>query len=349
MTRLPAADADHGIPPHRRWTLGELPWLAPHERQARARVIIDNDFMGDPDDLFQLVHHVLSPSVEITLIVSSHLHAGEPWDPTDQQAAHGALVVRDVLARMGVATGADGERRIVTGAEAALTDPATPHDTPAARAIIAEALREDPRPLYYCAGGGLTDLASALLLEPVIADRMTLVWIGGSEHDGLGLPTPGAPAAEYNLTIDIPAARAVFGDAAIPVWQVPRNTYRQAIVTLAELRVGIRPLGPVGAYLCDEIAEVGTMLARHGMSAGETYVMGDQPLVLLTALQTAFEPDPASSDYVTVPTPRIDAAGLYEPRADGRPMRVYTRVDNRLAFDDLRAKLAELAAWQDLA
>jgi len=28
---------------------------------ARARVIIDNDFAGDPDGLFQLAHHVLSP------------------------------------------------------------------------------------------------------------------------------------------------------------------------------------------------------------------------------------------------------------------------------------------------
>ena len=33
--------------------------------QARARIIIDNDFRGDPDDLFQLAHHLLSLSVEI--------------------------------------------------------------------------------------------------------------------------------------------------------------------------------------------------------------------------------------------------------------------------------------------
>ncbi|WP_296666774.1 nucleoside hydrolase [Demequina sp.] len=342
MTRLPAADADHGIPAHKRWRLGAIPWLDEAERAPRTRVIVDNDFMGDPDDLFQLVHHLLSPSVEIPLIVASHLHAGEPWDPSENQAANAALVARDVMARMGV----DGEDRIVVGAEHALVDPATPRDTPAARAIIAEALRDDPRPLYYCAGGGLTDLASALLLEPAIAHRMTLVWIGGSEHEGLGLLAPGVPPAEYNLTIDTPSARAVFGDTAIPIWQIPRPTYRQALVTMAELRVGIRPLGAVGAYLYDELAVVGTMLAQHGMNAGETYVLGDQPLVLLTALQTAFEPDPASSDYVTRPTPRIDADGLYVDNPDGRPMRVYTQVDNRLTFDDMRAKLAELAAWQ---
>ena len=45
--------------------------------QPRMRVIIDNDFSGDPDDLFALVHHVLSPSIEIPLIIGSHLSVGD--------------------------------------------------------------------------------------------------------------------------------------------------------------------------------------------------------------------------------------------------------------------------------
>ena len=42
---------------------------------SRARVIIDNDFGGDPDGLFQLAHHVLSPSVEIKAIIGSKHYA----------------------------------------------------------------------------------------------------------------------------------------------------------------------------------------------------------------------------------------------------------------------------------
>ncbi|WNM24663.1 nucleoside hydrolase [Demequina capsici] len=344
MTRMPATDADHRIAADRRWTIGHAPWLTEAERSSRARVIIDNDFMGDPDDLYQLVHHLLSPSVHIPLIISSHLHVDEPWDPSEQQAAHGVLVVRDVLARMGI-DGADD--LVIAGAEHAMVDRRTPQDTPAARAIIAEALRDDPRPLYYCAGGGLTDLASALLLEPAIADRMTLIWIGGAEYPDLGLATPGGPAAEYNLSIDTESARCVFGDTRIPIWQVTRAAYRYALISLAELRVGVRPLGAVGSYLYEELAEVGRMVATFGMSIGETYDLGDQPLVLLTALQTAFEPDPASSNYVIRPTPDLDADGLYVPDPEGRPMRVYTDIDSRLAFEDMKAKLAELHAWQD--
>jgi purine nucleosidase len=51
-------------------------------------VIIDNDFSGDPDDLFALVHHVLSPSVEIPLIIGSHLSVGDEWDPSEMQATN---------------------------------------------------------------------------------------------------------------------------------------------------------------------------------------------------------------------------------------------------------------------
>jgi hypothetical protein len=44
--------------------------------RTRVRVIIDNDFSGDPDDLFQLAHHVLSLSVHIPLVVHRIYHPG---------------------------------------------------------------------------------------------------------------------------------------------------------------------------------------------------------------------------------------------------------------------------------
>jgi len=72
MTRLPDLGADYEIPAGRCWKLGEIQWLDEAERASRVRVIIDSDFMGGPDDLFQLVHHLLSPNAETRLIVSSH-------------------------------------------------------------------------------------------------------------------------------------------------------------------------------------------------------------------------------------------------------------------------------------
>ncbi|MBT0770284.1 hypothetical protein KIH74_15185 [Kineosporia sp. J2-2] len=58
----------------------------------RLRVIVDNDFSGDPDDLFQLAHYVLSPSAEIPFVIGSHLSPGDGFDPTDVQADNASRV-----------------------------------------------------------------------------------------------------------------------------------------------------------------------------------------------------------------------------------------------------------------
>lgn len=302
----------------------------------RARVIIDNDYSGDPDDLVQTAHHLLSPTVEISFFVPSHLSVGDPWDATEHQASNAEKVLRKLLATMGV----EEHFTIHRGAEKAIVDRATPRDTPAARAIIAEARRTDTDlPLFYAAGAGLTDLASALLIDPTIAERMTLVWIGGPEYPELAPPPPGANGPEYNIRIDIAAAQVVFA-SGMAIWQVPRNAYRQVLLSYAELITSVGTQGTLGAYLQKSIEAVMERTGKIGFNIGETYAMGDSPLVTLTALQSAFEADPASSFYVLQPRPVIRDDGSYgmvETRLP--PIRVYTQIDNRLTFSDFFAKL----------
>ena len=48
---------------------------------------------------------------------------------------------------------------------------------------------------------------------------------------------------------------------------------------------------------------VATMAGGAGVSIGETYVLGDSPLVLLTALTSSFQPWPASSESRLLPAP----------------------------------------------
>jgi purine nucleosidase len=302
----------------------------------RARVIIDNDYSGDPDDLIQTAHHLLSPTVEIPFFIPSHLSVGDPWDPSEQQSTNAEAVLRKLLSVMGV----EDQFSIHRGSEKAILDRATPQDTPAARAIIAEAMRTDiDLPLYYAAGAGLTDLASALLLEPAITNRMTLVWIGGPEYPDLAPPPPGATGPEYNLRIDIAAAQVVFA-SGIAIWQVPRNAYRQVLLSYAELITSIGVHGTLGAYLQQSIERVMEWTGKVGFRIGETYAMGDSPLVTLTALQSAFEADPSSSFYSLRPRPTIREDGSYGPAETSLPLiRVYTQIDNRLTFGDFFAKL----------
>ncbi|MCX7522703.1 nucleoside hydrolase [Microbacterium sp. STN6] len=304
--------------------------------QPRARVIIDNDFSGDPDGLVQLAHHVLSPSVEIAAIIGSQLGQSVPFGDWRGGAARAADRIRDVLDALGRA----GEVHVIAGSDVGLTDTQTPVDSDGARAIVAEAMRDDTDlPLFIACGGSLTELASAWLLEPRIAERLTLVWIGGQEYPGLAVPPPGYDAVEYNLNIDITAARVVFNDSSIPIWQVPRDAYRQAMLSRLELEERIRPCGAIGALLFDAIDEVETMAAQYGLPAGETYIYGDNPLVLLTALQSSFQADPSSSRYEVRPAPRFGPDGMPDFDGGGRSIRVYTQLDNRLMFEDLFLKL----------
>ncbi|MFZ0530004.1 MAG: nucleoside hydrolase, partial [Propionicimonas sp.] len=235
-----------------------------------------------------------------------------------------------------------GQVRVIAGSNVGLKDRVTPIDSPGARAIIEAAHADDPRPLYVCLGAGLTELASAWLLEPSIAGRLTAIWIGGAEYPGLAVPPPGATPAEYNTMIDPIAAQVVLNDSDLPLWQVPRDAYRQALASMAELEVNLA--GELGAYLVERLTRIAEFAAGHGFDPGEMYVLGDSPLVLLSTLHTAFEPTPASSFWVDRVAPRLADDGSYDGEGDpDRMVRVYTRIDTSLIMRDLYAKVARHA------
>jgi hypothetical protein len=116
--------------------------------------------------------------------------------------------------------------------------------------------------------------------------------------------------------------------------------YRFVIASRAELKERVLPKGKLGEYLYNSLARVSNMMESIGRSMGEIYVLGDSPLVLLSTLQTAFEPTPASSPWITKPCPNILPSGLYEENSIGRPIRVFTQIDNRLLLEDMYAKFA---------
>ena len=301
----------------------------------RVRVIIDNDFAGDPDGLFQLAHQVLSPSAQVTQILATP-HAPFIDQGIPDLCAEAERITLETLELCG-----RSDIPVYRGTNDKLVDRKTPIDTPAARAIIAEAMRTDTDlPLYVTAGAGLGAIASAWLMEPKIAEKLTLIWIGGHEHEGLTPVPPGAPDMEYNLSIDPIAGQVIFNDSNINIWHVPRDMYRFVIASRAELKERVLPKGKLGEYLYNSLAHVSTMLEGFGRSMGEIYVLGDSPLVLLSTLQTAFEPTPASSPWITKPCPNILPSGLYQENPNGRPLRVFTQIDNRLLLEDMYAKIS---------
>lgn len=312
---------------------------SPFEAGKRYSVIIDNDFCGDPDGLFQLVHHVLSSSCDIKGIVGAHLNGRGGFSQIEgaDDAEKSVNKVNELLDVMGM----KGKFKVVGGAAVGMTDPQQPIVSDGAKLIVEEALKATPQnPLYVCVGGPLTDIASAWLMNPEIGKNIILIWIGGQEYSETGaIVPPGYSMPEYNLNLSIAAACTVFNQSDIRIWQIPRDVYRQCMYSMAELELKVRPYGKVGEYLYQSLAGIMNMGKSRGFSMGETYILGDSPLVLMTALMSNFETDPASSHYQYVTAPTIAEDGSYRYNHNGRRIRVYDRIDTRMMFADMEAKL----------
>lgn len=298
----------------------------------RARVIIVNDFGGDPDGLFQLTHHLLSPSIQVKGIIGSiQYENGFYGYPGNAQFSSERATELLKVMKM------DSKYKVVKGLNAKLANSKTGVESQAARIIINEALKKSDLPLYIVCGAGLTDIANAYLLQPEIADKLTLVWIGGTEYEDLATPPPGASLNwEYNTGIDPLAVQVIFNNSEIPIWQIPRNAYRQALTSYSEILSKVKTQGETGLFLTEKLND---LLQRADKNLGEAYVLGDNPLVLLTALQSSWEVDASSSKYVLKNAPRVNDKGYFNSNPNGKLIRVYDDLDIRLMLNDLYAKL----------
>lgn len=299
--------------------------------QTKTDVIIDNDFAGDPDGLYALAHLMRSTSVDVKAIICSHLHENENWSQPGAPAP--STGIKEVK-RLQEVMQSDWSAFTLKGSDTSLADLKTPNASDGSNRIVIEALKHDAsNPLFVLAGGGLTEIASAWLLNPDIETRIILIWIGGEEYPGT-VPTP-RKDAEYNTTIDINAAQVIFNQSNIPVWQIPRNTYRLCLISSAMLSARLRE-SATGQYLN---AKLKRFIGSD--KSAEAYVLGDNPLILLSALRTNWEPDASSSHFEWCDRPTVDDNGHFMFLTNDHKVRVYRSLDTYLIFEDMFAKLNE--------
>lgn len=103
---------------------------------------------------------------------------------------------------------------IYKGSECYLTDEETPVPSEAASfmANLADKYSIE-KPLYIVAIGAITNVASALLLNPSMKEKTVIVWLGGHA-------THMPDTYEFNMFQDVAAARVVFG-CGVPLVQLP--------------------------------------------------------------------------------------------------------------------------------
>ncbi|MDR1824527.1 MAG: nucleoside hydrolase [Bifidobacteriaceae bacterium] len=204
-------------------------------------MVLDTDTYNEVDDQFALAYALLSPErLNVQAIYAAPFlndRSTDPGDGMDKSQAE----IRRLLRLLGRPT--DGF--VYEGSRTFLPGPTKPVDSPAARDLVAKAMARDPgRPLYVVAIGAITNVASALLLEPAIVDRIAIIWLGGHRS---GYPH----TIEFNLAQDIPAARVVL-DCGAPVTLIPcLGVASHMLSTPAELRDAIGGASP----LCDALLE----------------------------------------------------------------------------------------------
>lgn len=288
----------------------------------RRRLIIDTDAKNEADDQFAIVHALLSPSLDIAGIVPAHF-----GDARSRHSMQDSRDEVDLLLRL-----LDRDDVVVAnGAEHAVPDPLTPVDSDGARLIISEARK--PGPLFVIFLGPLTDMASALLLDPSIADNpdLTVVWIGGTPYDEV---TGGERRGEFNLSNDVTAANVVF-QSRLRVWQIPMTVYRMVGVGYAELDEKVAPHGELGEYLVRQLKEFN---AEHVDPEIEYRSLGDSP-----AVSVVLNPDGAVWRHRPVHVFGDDAR-MTNVIVEGRSVLVAESVDVRFLLEDMFAKIKAHAA-----
>lgn len=288
------------------------------------RVIIHTDCKNEADDQFALAHALMTPKFIVRGIIAGHFDAhAQQWGKGQTvQASYDEII--KILNLMGLEE--IYKDKVFKGASHALSSESDCIDTPGARFIIEEAMREDERPLFVLMQGAITDLACAVKLEPRLCQRLTAVWIGGG-------PWPEG-GEEFNLWNDVAAANIVF-KSELPLWQIPMDVYKKLSVSLAELQLKVYPCGELGKYLFTQMVDYNMKNAEEvTWPHGETWGLGDQAVigVLMEELER--------KNYDLVPAPAVDANMRYMTCDGTRKIRVYKDIDVRCILEDFFAKLA---------
>lgn len=290
--------------------------------EKKVRMLVYTDAKNEADDQFTIAHHLMTPRFIVKGIIAAHFDNKPREDMTSDTAQESLDEVYKIMDLMDVT----GMVPVAKGAVHPMQDEFTPVDSEGTRMIIEEAMKDDPRPLYIGCQGTVTDLASAILMEPAIQHRMTAIWIGGGDYPAGG--------QEFNLSMDIAAANVLM-KSEMPLWQVTKCGYKQMSVTLAMLQKEVRPYGRIGKYLFEQMVELNNKCAKNPWPHGESWGLGDSPTVGLLLIE-----EEKNDIYEMRPAPEIRYEDMtYDYSTPHREIRVYKDVNPRLTLEDFYAKL----------
>jgi inosine-uridine nucleoside N-ribohydrolase len=202
-------------------------------------MILDTDTYNEIDDQFAIVHALLSPE---QLSVEA-LYAAPFFNQRASSPGDGMEKSYDEILRLLERLEMSADNFAFRGSNGFLSDYRHPHDSEAVQDLIDRAMNSS-EPLYVVAIGALTNIASAILIEPKIIEKIIVVWLGGN---ALHWPN----TIEFNLSGDVLAARLVL-DCGVPLVLIPcQGVTTHLRSTVSEIEQYVEGKGAIGDFLAE--------------------------------------------------------------------------------------------------
>ncbi len=208
--------------------------------EGRLRMVLDTDTYNEIDDQFAVVYALLSPErFQVEAFYAAPFFNQRSTGPADGMEKSYQELLR-LLDRMDLAP--DGW--VYRGSEAYLSDYEHPQPSAAALDLVERAMSSQGDPLYVVAIGAITNVASAILIEPRIIEKIVLVWLGGH---ALHWPH----TREFNLKQDPLASKLIF-DCGVSLIQVPcMGVTTHLRTTVPEIERYVQGRAAIGDYLAE--------------------------------------------------------------------------------------------------
>ncbi|MBL6675291.1 MAG: nucleoside hydrolase [Alphaproteobacteria bacterium] len=210
------------------------------------KVILDTDTFNEIDDQFALVQMLFSKERINVLGINA---APFSMNNRSDNPERGMELSYDEIFRLLDKINLKKNNFVFKGSTKYVGFDKKPIDSPAADNIIENALMcSESDPLYVVAIGAITNVASAILKEPEIINKIVVVWLGGN---ALYWPENN----EFNLKQDIGGAQVLF-DSGVSLVLVPcKGVTSHLISTVPEIEKYIEPHGEVGKFLAMRFKE----------------------------------------------------------------------------------------------
>lgn len=323
------------------------------------QVVIDSDTKNEVDDQFAISYALLSTErINVQAVYAApfssaffvqRLQSGKDALPMTADVGEGMRQSLEESRKLHRMLDIDPTGRTFAGSASYMKETGVPVESEAARDLIDRAMNSEET-LYVLAIGEITNIASAILMEPEIIKKIVIVWLAGQ-------PTRWPQALEFNLGQDVIASQTIL-DCGVPLVLVPCMSVASNLTTTApELEHYIKGKSRVGTFLADTVIsqlnqEMGNKwlnlinltynkgLDDYGSDSPCTDTMLAPSRIIWDISTVAYMVNHNWCPSTIVPTPVLRSDITWGPEDATRPpMRIVNFVYRDAVFGDMFAKL----------